>query len=172
MKLSSAVVGTAAAVFLATLATARADSPEITNRQLKKADRGAPRNGKNKGCADPAGVVVGVLDCLAAEDAGCAAAAYGPGYETIHNEEETVALDGKYSNRSRVGLRRENWCVPLRCMRGERARKHINASAANARVCMYVLLVSSPVSRASAYTSPAACSLSRGNHDYVVPTYI
>lgn len=96
MKASSVIFG-AVVVFLAMLATADADSAsENVSRQLKKGGRGKKKGDKDKegGCADPAGAVVGLLACLAAEDPECAAAAYAPGFLRIHNERDTVPLQG------------------------------------------------------------------------------
>lgn len=92
----AAVIFGAVAVLSATSVYAETPANGMIRRQLKKGGRGGGKKGaSNKGgCADPAKAVVGLLDCLAAEDAECAAAKYGPGFLRIHNEEDTVPFDG------------------------------------------------------------------------------
>lgn len=113
MKVSSVIFSTAT-VFLATRATASSDSAENVSDQLyKKGNLGAGKKwGKNKGCADPAGAVIGLLHCIEVEDAQCAVAAYDPEFLRIHNEKDTVPLDGEYRKQQYVVgyAKHHNYC--------------------------------------------------------------
>lgn len=84
----------AAVLLVTTLATAGAENPTVSGRQLSK--KGG-RRGKKGGCADPMQAVLDLLECVAQQDVECAAAAYDPGFQRFHNEEFTGDIPGRLS---------------------------------------------------------------------------
>lgn len=85
----------AAVLLVTTLATAGAENPTVSGRQLSK--KGGRRGKKTGGCADPMQAVLDLLECVAQQDVECAAAAYDPGFQRFHNEEFTGDIPGRLS---------------------------------------------------------------------------